>query len=327
MRKVGLSFISLTLTVLTACTCAQAGEGWPLKAVRFIVPFPAGSAPDIVARSIGDVISRNSGQPVTVENKPGASGAIGADTVMREKPDGYTLLVTINSYFTLTPYVTKMSTEPLAEFMPIAEATINTLVLTGNRAVPAQSFKELNAYVKANPGRISFASYSPATVSHLAGLLLNDLCGLDLNHVGYKGAGPALTDLIGGHVPLMVDAMSTASGPIKDGRIRAYAVNSATRHPLAPEVPTFRELGYPEMELLTAWVGVFALNGTPKEVASASATSINNALTNDQVRSRLTSVGLTIPPAKTPTQIKSEMFKEAIQLKDFVAKKKILMTQ
>jgi tripartite-type tricarboxylate transporter receptor subunit TctC len=251
---------------------------------------------------------------------------LGADAVIREKPDGHTLLVTINSFFTLTPYVTKLTIDPMTEFLPIVETSRNTLVLTGNIAFPPKTLPELVSYVKANPGKVSFASYSPATVSHLAGLMLNDSAGIDMAHVGYKGTGPAQIDLIGGHIPVMVDAMSSALAPVRDGRVRAYAVNSPARHPLAPAVPTFREMGYTDLEVLTAWVGVFASKNTPKEIVSDIAAAIGLALQDEGVRTRMNQLGYFAPNSRSPQELREALQVEGRKLREIVAKKGITLT-
>lgn len=321
-------FFSVIFTAIIGCwiNFSDAQQRWPTKQVRIIVPFPAGGSPDIVARQIGEVMQRTSGHPVVIENKPGALGVIGADAVTREKPDGHTLLVTINSFFTLTAYVTKLPIDPMGEFVPIVETSRNTLVLTGNITFPPKTLPELVSYVRANPGKVSFASYSPATVSHLAGLMLNDLTGMDMAHVGYKGTGPAQTDLIGGHIPVMVDAMNSALAPIRDGRVRAYAVNSPTRHPLAPSVPTFREMGYTDLEVLTAWVGVFASKNTPKEIVTDIATAIGLALQDEGVRMRMNQLGYFAPISRSPQELREALQVEARKLREIVAKKGITLT-
>ena len=321
-------FFAVIFFTFTGCwaTLSEAQQRWPSKQIRIVVPFPAGGSPDTVARLIGEVIQRTSGHAVVIDNKPGALGMLGADAVIREKPDGHTLLVTINSFFTLTPYVTKLTIDPMTEFLPIVETSRNTLVLTGNIAFPPKTLPELVSYVKANPGKVSFASYSPATVSHLAGLMLNDSAGMDMAHVGYKGTGPAQIDLIGGHIPVMVDAMSSAVAPIRDGRVRAYAVNSPARHPLAPAVPTFREMGYADLEVLTAWVGVFASKNTPKEIVSDIAAAIGLALQDEGVRTRMNQLGYFAPNSRSPQELREALQVEGRKLREIVAKKGITLT-
>lgn len=324
LKRHPIAFVALGYFFATGIAFAQAQ--WPTKNARIVVAFPPGGAVDVIARQIGDGLNKD-GATVIVENKPGASGAIGAIDVARSAPDGRTLLVTINSFATLTPHLLKMAINPLAELTPVIETSRNVLVLVGNTNVPAKNLAELIAYVKSKPRSVNYASYASGSVSHLGGLLLNDRAGTDLGHVGYKGSAPAMTDLLGGHIPLMFDNMVGSRPLLQNGRILGFAVASAARHPMAPEIPTFRELGYPEMELLAAWILVFAPKGTPPELVERINQVIGKVMDGEQFRTRLREFAFLPRKTNTPAELKAELELENQQFGAFVRAKNITITE
>jgi hypothetical protein len=201
-----------------------------------------------VARLVGDPLNRELGQTGFVEAKPGAGGAIAVNDLLQSPHDGQTLLVGVSSLVSEIPHAVKLKIDMQQSLRPIAELARSGLVLVANPSFPANNLEELIAYVKANPGKVSYASYSPGTLSHALGLLLNKEAGLDLTHVGYKGSTPALTDVMGNHVPLVFDGIGTSLPLIKSGKIKAIAVSTSKRSPVLPDVPTFTQLGHPKLE-------------------------------------------------------------------------------
>ncbi|HSW25349.1 MAG TPA: tripartite tricarboxylate transporter substrate binding protein, partial [Burkholderiaceae bacterium] len=211
-------------------------QGFPSKPLRVIVAGPAGANADIVARLVTEPLAKELGQTAIVEPKPGAAGAIAVNDLLQSPQDGHTLLVAVNALVSEVPHMVKLKIDMQQSLRPIAELARGGLVLVGNPSFPANNLKDLIAYVKANPGKVNVASYSPGSLSHVLGLLLNQAAGTDLTHVGYKGSTPALTDVMGNHVPLMFDAIPTSLPLIKSGKIKAFAVSLPKRSTALPDV-------------------------------------------------------------------------------------------
>ncbi|MBK6854402.1 MAG: tripartite tricarboxylate transporter substrate binding protein [Burkholderiales bacterium] len=250
----------------------------PSKPIRFIAAGPAGANADLIARLIADPLARQLGQqPAIVEPKPGAAGAIAVGDLMQSPHDGHTLLVGVNSLVSEIPHIVKLRMDMAKVLMPIAELARGGLVLVGHPSFPANTLAELITHVKAHPGQVNVASYSAGTWSHVLGLLLNQVAGIDLQHVGYKGSTPALTDVMGGHVPLMFDAIPSSLPLIRAGKIKAFAVSTPRRSPVLPGVPTFAELGYPQLEAL-AWMGLWCSPDVPAPVQARLRTATLTAL-------------------------------------------------
>ncbi len=219
-----------------AAPLAQA-QKWPEKMVRIVVAGPPGGSADIVARFLADGLAKEIGQPVIVEPKPGAGGVLAVNELSQAPRDGHTLLVGVNSLVSEIPHIMKLRVDMAKEITPVAELARGGLVMVGAPSLAAKNFSELVGWVKANPGKVNYASYTAGTISHVMGLQLNKAAGLDMVHVGYKGSTPALTDVMGGHVPLMFDGMPTSLPLIKSGKIKAYAVSTQQRSTLLPDVP------------------------------------------------------------------------------------------
>jgi tripartite-type tricarboxylate transporter receptor subunit TctC len=285
-----------------ASLAAWPAAGWTGKPVRFVVPAPPGGTSDVLARIVGEALTAQIGQPVIVDNKPGAGGAIAVNALLAAAPDGQTLLVGAQNVLTEVPLVLKVSFDPTRELRPVAEIGRGGLVLLANPSVPAGSLKELVGYAKANRGKLSYASYSPGTASHYAGLILNQKAGIDLQHVPYKGSPPALTDLAAGQLPLMFDGMPTSLPLIRAGKLKALAVTSRSRSPLLPQVPTFVELGYPDIEF-TNWVGAIASAKMAPELIAKVHAEIIKAVAAPKVRSRLADAGFEPSPPSTPAEL------------------------
>ena len=272
-------------------TLACAAWAWPEKPIKLVVAAPAGGTMDIVARVVGQQLSSDTGQPVVVENKPGAGAAIGIQAMLQAPADGYTLAITASNALAEIPHVMKPPYDPLKDVLPIASLARSGVVLVTSATVPATDFKSLLASLRTRKGSGTYASYSPGTVSHYAGLILSDKAGLDLQHVGYPGSPPALQHVLGGQVDMMFDGMLTSVPLIKAGKLRAYAFSGARRSQHLPEVPTMTELGYPEIQFM-GWVGMI---GSPKlkpELLAQIQKAVAKAAGAPAVRQKLLDVGL-----------------------------------
>ncbi|MDF2467171.1 MAG: hypothetical protein K0Q43_5406 [Ramlibacter sp.] len=265
-------------------------QAWPGKPIRLIVAGPAGGSADIVARLVAEPLARELGQPVVVDNKPGAAGGIAVGELLQAQRDGHTMMVGVNSLVSEIPHIVKLRWDMAREIRPVAELARGGLVLVGHPSVPAKNLAELIAYVKANPGKVNYASYSAGTLSHVLGLLLNRAAGIELTHVGYKGSTPALADVMGGHVPLMFDGLATSLPLIKGGKIKAFAVSSPKRAAQLPDVPTFRELGYPQLDAI-AWMGLWCTPDVPAAVQARVRDVALKALADPAMRARMLDTG------------------------------------
>lgn len=243
-------------------------DKWPSKPVRIIVAGPAGGSADVVARALGDQLGRSLQHPFVIDPKPGAAGALAINDLMQAPLDAYTLLVGVSSLVSEIPHIIKMRYDTRKAITPLAELSRGGLVLVAAPNLPVQNLKEVIALTKSRPDGLSYASYSPGTMSHVAGLLLSQASGARLVHIGYKGSTPGLSDLMGGHTPLMFDGLATSLPLIRSGKIKAIAVTSAQRSSLLPNVPTFQELGFPQLTY-TGWMGLWANSALPAAAQSA----------------------------------------------------------
>ena len=287
---------------LCLALAAPALQAQPLsdKPIRILVGAPAGGTADILARLVGDGLSKSLGQPVIVENKPGALGAIVMESFLSAPRDGQTLLLSVNGLFTEVPHTLKPKYDPLKDVKPLVEVAGSGLVLVGNAALPPKNMAEMVAWVKANPGKVNFASYTPGTLSHVMGLLLNKNAGLDMQHIGYKGSPPALQDVMGGQVQFMFDGLATSIPNIKAGKLRAFAVSSPERSHALPDVPTLAELGYKDMTR-TAWLALWTHPDAPAAVQQRLRDETLKALAVPAIRDRLMGLGLNVNTSRPPT--------------------------
>lgn len=265
-------------------------HAWGEKPLRLIVPAPPGGTIDVVARVLSDELSKEIKQPVIVENKPGAGGVIAVQALMSAPADGQTLMVTASNLLTEVPLIVKVSFDPLKDLRPVATVARTSIVLVGGPGVPAKDVKSLVSYVKANPGTIAFATYSPGTVAHYAGLILNQKAGLDMQHVPFLGSPPALAQVVGGQIPLMFDGIPTSKPMISAGKIKAFGVTSKTRSLALPDVPTFAEQGYPEFDF-SNWLGVVAASNVPQEILEKIRAVTLKAAASPKMRERMTALG------------------------------------
>ncbi|HEX9462990.1 MAG TPA: tripartite tricarboxylate transporter substrate binding protein [Alphaproteobacteria bacterium] len=287
MRLLGLAVL---LTAALGGSGAHA-QVYPSHPIKFVVPYPAGGAADILARVVGQKLSEQLGQPVVIDNRPGAGTAIGSDLVAKAPPDGYTILMGTVSSHAINPALnTNVGYDPVKDFAPIAPVASLPFILDVHPAVPARSVAELIALAKAQPGKLNFASAGNGTSNHLAGELFKSMAGIDIVHVPYRGSAPALSDVIAGQVTMMFDLTITSLPQIEARQVRALAITTPKRSALAPDLPTVAESGLPGYAV-DAWFGVFAPAGTPPPVVKRLNTETVAALKLPDVRERLASQG------------------------------------
>jgi tripartite-type tricarboxylate transporter receptor subunit TctC len=277
-----------------AVTANGSAAGFPTRPIKVVVPYAAGGPTDILGRLVSEFLGRELGQAAYVENRPGAQGAIGAETVARADADGYTLLVVAGSMIVQNPLLyKKLSYDPARDFRMLALITEVPVVMEVHPSVPARTVAEFVAYAKQNPGKLSFGSAGTGGTIHLAGEMFKQMAGIEMTHVPYKGAGPALTDLLAGNIQLMFDSLGTALPPVRSGMLRALGVSSAHRSPDLPDVPTIAESGYPDY-LVSVWFGVAAPARMPDDVARILKASLDRAMNDDTFRASLEKIGYSV---------------------------------
>jgi tripartite-type tricarboxylate transporter receptor subunit TctC len=290
-------FRSSRLILTVACCGAVWGsggalaQGYPAKSVRVVVPFSPGGATDLTGRTVGARLSEAFKQSVVVENRTGAGGVIGADIVAKAAPDGYTVLLATPAEIAILPHMQKMPYDPLRDFAPVSLATASPLILVVHPSLPVKSVKDLIAFVRARPGQLSYGSAGAGGVHHLAAEQLKIAYKLDMVHVPYKGVGPVIPDLIGGHIPMTFSSMPPSMPHVRSGKLRALGVAATKRSPAAPEVPTMAEGGAPNF-VATNWFAYFVPAGTPAAAISTLNAAINRALKLEDVKAKLIPQGL-----------------------------------
>jgi tripartite-type tricarboxylate transporter receptor subunit TctC len=291
------------VTVLAAMVSGSAAE-FPTRPIRVVVPYAAGGPTDIVGRVVADFLGKDLGQAAFVENKPGAQGAIGAETVARSDADGYSILVVAASMIVLNPLLYKrLSYDPVKDFRMLALITEVPVVMEVHPSVPARTVAEFVAYAKKNSGKLTFGSAGTGGTIHLAGEMFKQMAGIDMTHVPYKGAAPALADLLAGNIQVMFDSLGTALPPVRSGMLRALGVSSARRISDLPDVPTIAESGYPDY-LVSVWFGVAAPARVPDKVAQALKGSLDRAMNDDAFRTSLEKIGYSVLPPRSEVAIK-----------------------
>ena len=291
------------IRVAAACLLAWAAAGgcngvwaqaYPAKPIKIVVTFPLGGAPDILARLFGAKMQENWGQPVVVDNRPGAGGNLGADYVAKSPADGYTLVMgTVGTHAINPSLYSKMPYDPLRDFAPVILVAQTPNLLVVNNSVPAKTVQELVAYARANPGKVNFGSPGIGTSIHVSGELFNTMAGVKTVHVPYKGRQFAIPDLLAGQIQMMFDNMPSALPVAREGKLRALAVTTAKRHPAAPDIPTMSESGLPGFEA-TSWFAVYAPAGTPADVLTRLNAEMNRVMTLADVKEKLANIGLDV---------------------------------
>ena len=300
------------LYLAASATAAQAQANYPSKPVRVIVPYPAGGTTDIIARIAANQLTERLKQPFIVENRAGASGAIGSQAVAQSAPDGYTLLMgTASSHGINSALQKSLPYDAVKDFAPVTVVANTPNIIIANPNVPVKNLGDLIKLAKAEPGKINFGSTSPGGSPHMSAELVKMMASIDMTHVPYKGAAPMLTDLIGGQVQIGFDNLPSSIGFVKSGKVRALAVTTAKRWPGAPDIPTVAESGVPGYEV-SGWFGLLAPAGTPKDILHKLQAAIADAVRSPAVSKQLQDLGAE-PVANTP-----EVF--AQEIKDDVEK-------
>jgi tripartite-type tricarboxylate transporter receptor subunit TctC len=306
-RLLGLAAMASAAGLVSQRAQAQAAQArWPTKTVRIVAVGPAGGSADIIARMLAEHLTRQTGQPVIVEPKPGASGMLAVNELTLAPRDGHTLLLGVNSLVSEIPHILRLPVDMANEIRPLAEVARGGLVMVGNNSLAASTLAGVISYVKAHPGKVNFASYSAGTLSHVMGLQLNQAAGIDMTHVGYKGSPPALQDVMGGHVELMFDGMATSVPLIKAGRIKAFAVSTPQRSSLLPDVPTFTELGFPQLEAI-AWIGLWVKPDLPPALQAQIRDATLKALAQPAVREQLQEIGFEVGQPRSPEALSASL--------------------
>ena len=310
--------VVLALGVLPVAVAPAAAQQYPSRQVRVIVPFAAGGTPDVVARIVAQQLSSQSGQSFVVENRPGADGVVGAQSVSESPPDGYTLLVTSSSFANNPSFHKKLPFDTLRDFEPVTNiASTEAYILGVYPGLKANNVQELLALTREPGSKISFGSPGIGNSLHLAAELFKSLTKANILHVPYRGAAPALTGLMAGDVQLMFMTPPSSFAYVESGKIRALAYTGATRFSKLPNIPTMKEAGVPGMEELGSWTGMFAPRNTPPAVLAQVHEQVKKALDVPAVRERLIGVGV-IPVSNPPAAFKSYVAEQVKQTADIV---------
>jgi tripartite-type tricarboxylate transporter receptor subunit TctC len=298
------------------CVAPALAQSYPARPIRLVVPFGAGGGTDNLARIIEPLVSRALGQPLVIENRPGGGSTIGMDQVAKAAPDGYTLVMTDTS-IAVNPSLKPLPYDTINDFVPVSLLATAPVILMAHPKVPAKTLQEFIALAKTSPGKFTYASGGNGASTHLGGELLKMVAGIDVVHVPYKGTGPAMNDLIGGHVDVMFSGISSARPFMDDKKLNALAVTGDARNAATPAVPTFAEAGYAGVTASTYW-GVLAPKGTPKEIVDRVSAEFAKAMREPDVQKRIADLGY-LPigglPSDYAANIKSEIAKWAPVIK------------
>ena len=281
--------VGVVLGLAVAAQFASA-QGFPSKPIRMVVAFPPGGSTDLAARALGEKLAAVFGQPVIGDNKPGASGNIGAEFVAKSAPDGHTLLMAATSFATAPAFFPKLGWDPVKDFAPVSMVATVPIIVVVHPSVQANNARELIAYSKANPGKLNLASPGAATLTRLSGEMFKQAAGVDWVTVHYKGGPPAVADLLGGQSQVMFANISDVISQVKAGRLRAIAVTTAKRSAVAPELPTLAESGLPGFDAST-WQAIFAPAGTPREVVQRLNSEIGKAMAAQEMKDKFLGFG------------------------------------
>ena len=313
--------LACTLAFFAIAVGAQA-QGYPNRPVRLVVADAAGGAPDQLARLLAQKVSETIGQQVIVDNKPGAAGALGAELVAKSPPDGYTLLLTTTAIYAILPNLRKdLPYDPVRDFIPVRRIATASNVLVINASLPAGNVAELVKYAKERPGTLNYASAGVGTPAHLAGEMLNLLADIKVVHVPYKGAAPALLDVIAGNAQWIITSPIAAGAHMSAGRVRAIATTGTERNPALPDLPTVADT-LPGYEITQSW-GIVVPAGTPPDVVKRIGDEFAKALTNGEVRDKILKTGAVPASNDSPAAFNDFMKKERARLGDVVTRSKI----
>jgi len=317
-KKLCAALIALSGAAFTVAPAyAQTAQAYPTKTIKLVVPFAPGGVTDTSGRIVAEALSKRLGQQVIVENKPGASGNIGAQLVATSAPDGYTLFLALDGTLVINPHAySKIGFDTLKDFAPVAKIGNSVIILAANPAVKAKNLKELVALANATPGGLSYGTSGNASIVHLAGELLKQQTNSNFVHVAYKGGGPAVADALAGHIPLTFASAASINQHMKAGKLVALGVPSATRSVAYPDIPTFKESGIPGIEL-NSWVGIMAPAKTPVAIIAKLNKEINAVLQEPAVKERLLGSGIEAANV-TPVQFAEEIKRDLAMYKPVV---------
>lgn len=320
IKKICVAMFAMTGVALTSGPVqAQASGTYPTKTIKLVVPFAPGGVTDTSGRIVAEALTKRLGQQVVVENKPGASGNIGAQLVANAAPDGYTLFLALDGTLVINPHAySKIGFDTLKDFAPVAKIGNSVIILAAHPAVKAKNLKELVSLANATPGGLSYGTSGNASIVHLAGELLKQQSNSNFVHVAYKGGGPAVADALAGHIPLTFASAASINQHMKAGKLVALGVPSATRSVAYPDIPTFKESGIPGIEL-NSWVGIMAPAKTPAAVITQLNKEINAVLQDPAVKAKLLGSGIEAANA-TPVQFGDEIKRDLAMYKPVVEK-------
>ena len=309
-------------TSLTLAAAPALADTYPSKPIRLIVPFPASGATDLLARAIAQKVGQNMGQQLVVDNRPGAGGAIGSDMAAKAAPDGYTILIATTSTHSIGPFInTRLPYNTETDFTPIGQVATATNVLVVPNQLPVKNVKELIDYAKKHPGELNYASSGNGTVVHLTAEAFKAQAGVFITHIPYRGTALAVPDLISNKVQVLFDSIVSGMPHVKDGKLKALAVTSLKRSPLAPDLPTASESGLPGFESDT-WFGIYGPKGLPPEIVSRLNAEFKKAIQSQDVRDRLAKLGAE-PVGGTPAQFAAMVRKDSARWGKLIKDRKI----
>jgi tripartite-type tricarboxylate transporter receptor subunit TctC len=314
MKSTRMHFSAALIVLVTvASTVACGAQEYPARPVRIIVPFGAGGPADVYSRVLAQHLSESFKQSFVVEDRPGAGSIIGTDAVAKSPPDGYTLLVMSNTHTTNESLIANKPFQLMRDFVPVAAINYSDLVMVIHPSIPAKDLREFIAYAKSRPGELNYASSGAGTPYHMAGELFKAMSGTDLVHVPHKASGEARSSVIGGHVQMMFDAITTMAPTVKAGQVRALGTSALSRSTVLPEIPTISEAGVPGYET-TIWIGIMAPAGTPSEIVNKLNAEINKTIDRPDVRetwSQQGAVPLKMSPAEFDKFLRADIEKWA----------------
>ena len=308
----------LGAVVMLAMAGPGHGQAYPVKPIRFVIPFSPGGAADVPARMIGQELAKTLGQQVITDNRPGAGGGIGAEAVAKSPPDGYTLLMISNTHTISASLYQKLNYDILKDLAPVMQIAAAPNVLVVHPSIPARNVKQLIALAKSKPGAIDYASSGNGSAQHLFAALFASMAGIKMNHVPYKGSAQATTDLIAGHIQVSVPGINNVLPHVKAGRLRALGVTSTYRSAGMPEVPTIAEAGVPGYEAVL-WLGIVVPAGTPRDIIARLNREVTGALSQPEMRDGFARIGTDVvatDPVKFAGLIRSEVAKWAKVVKE-----------
>lgn len=316
-------WLAALITVLAMPGLALAQAAYPNKPIRMVVPFPAGGATDLLARSVAQRVGQGLGQTVVVENKAGAGGTLGSAEVAKAAPDGYTILIATSSTHAIAPHLNpNLPYKVDTDFTPIAHVAYAPNVVLVPLSLPVANMQELIAYAKARPGQLNYASSGNGTIVHLTSESFKSQAGVYITHIPYRGTALSIPDLVSGKVHLLFDSVVSGMPHVKDGKLKALAVTSRSRSTLAPELPTVAESGLPGFES-TTWFGIYGPKGLPAEVTSRLNAEFNAAMKSTEVQERLARLGAEPAPPNTPAQFAALVQADSARWAQLIRERKI----